>query len=336
MKYAIYGAGSLGLVVAAFLANAKEEFTLIDRNIKNITKIQNDGIKITGTIEMKTKVKAQLDSEVEDKFDLVMLFTKQIDNLATINKIAKMLNPNGVICTMQNGLPEKDVASVIGEERTYGCAVGWGATRLQYGVSELTSVADKESLTFGLGTLGLDSLNMLKEISRILNIMGTVEIEPNFIGARYVKLLINAAFSGMSTVCGATFGEVAKNKSSRKIIQLIIKECIDVAKAKNIKIEPIQGKDVVKLLDYHNAFKKYFGFKIIPLAIKKHANLKASMLQDIEKGLPCEIESINMLISQLGKEVKVPTPYNDKVVEIIKKEEAGELKPSFSNIQLFY
>ena len=64
----------------------------------------------------------------------------------------------------------------------------------------------------------------------------------------------------MSTVCGATFGEVSKNKKSRRIIQSIIKECIDVAKAKNIKVEPIQGKDVVKLLDYHNKLKKWLCY----------------------------------------------------------------------------
>ena len=63
--------------------------------------------------------------------------TKQIDNKKTIEKLAKMLTKDGVICTMQNGLPEKDVAEVIGKERTYGCAVGWGATRKDYGLSDI-------------------------------------------------------------------------------------------------------------------------------------------------------------------------------------------------------
>ena len=333
MKYAIYGAGSLGLVASAILANKNEDFVLIDRNSKSIETINNNGIKITGKLNLEVKVKAILDADVRDKYDIIFLITKQINNKETIKKVANMLTTDGVICTWQNGLPEKEVADIIGEDRTCGVAVGWGATRLEYGVSELTS--DKEHMVFSFGSFNDKQSDKFKEIKRILSIIGEIEEVDNFIGARYVKLIINSAFSAISTVCGDTFGNVAKNKKSRKVIQAIIKECIDVAKAKNIKIEPIQGKDVVKLLDYHNKLKKWFGFMIIPLAIKKHALLKASMLQDIEKGLPCEIDSINQVIVNLGKECNLSTPFNLRTVEIIKKEEKQELKPSYNNINLY-
>lgn len=333
MKYAIYGAGSLGLVASAILANKNEDFVLIDRNSKSIETINNNGIKITGKLNLEVKVKAILDTNVKDKYDIIFLITKQINNKETIKKVANMLTTDGVICTWQNGLPEKEVADIIGEDRTCGVAVGWGATRLEYGASELTS--DKEHMVFSFGSFNDKQSDKFKEIKRILSIIGEVEEVDNFIGARYVKLIINSAFSAISTVCGDTFGNVAKNKKSRKVVQAIIKECIDVAKAKNIKIEPIQGKDVVKLLDYHNKLKKWFGFMIIPLAIKKHALLKASMLQDIEKGLPCEIDSINQVIVNLGKECNLNTPFNLRTVEIIKKEEKQELKPSYNNINLY-
>ncbi len=333
MKYAIYGAGSLGLVASAILTKENEDFVLIDRNSKSIETINNNGIKITGKLNLEVKVKAILDTNVKDKYDIIFLITKQINNKETIKKVANMLTTDGVICTWQNGLPEKEIADIIGEDRTCGVAVGWGATRLEYGVSELTS--DKEHMVFSFGSFNDKQSDKFKEIKRILSIIGEVEEVDNFIGARYVKLIINSAFSAISTVCGDTFGNVAKNKKSRKVIQAIIKECIDVAKAKNIKIEPIQGKDVVKLLDYHNKLKKWFGFMIIPLAIKKHALLKASMLQDIEKGLPCEIDSINQVIVSLGKECNLNTPFNLRTVEIIKKEEKQELKPSYNNIDLY-
>ena len=333
MKYAIYGAGSLGLVASAILTKENEDFVLIDRNSKSIETINNNGIKITGKLNLEVKVKAILDTNVKDKYDIIFLITKQINNKETIKKVANMLTTDGVICTWQNGLPEKEVADIIGEDRTCGVAVGWGATRLEYGVSELTS--DKEHMVFSFGSFNDKQSDKFKEIKRILSIIGEVEEVDNFIGARYVKLIINSAFSAISTVCGDTFGNVAKNKKSRKVIQAIIKECIDIAKAKNIKIEPIQGKDVVKLLDYHNKLKKWFGFMIIPLAIKKHALLKASMLQDIEKGLPCEIDSINQVIVNLGKECNLNTPFNLRTVEIIKKEEKQELKPSYNNINLY-
>ena len=154
-----------------------------------------------------------------------------------------------------------------------------------------------------------------------------MEVDENFVGIRWSKLLINASFSGMSAVLGCTFGEAAKDKESRKIIQKLIKECIDVCAASGIRIEPIQGKDVVKLLDYHNPIKKAISFFIIPIAIRKHAGLKASMLQDIERGKKTEVDAINGAVCAQGRKVNVPTPCNDKVVELIHRIENGELKP---------
>ncbi len=336
MKYAIYGAGSLGIVLAAFLAESGENFDVVDRNEKSVEALNKLGARVVGTTTKTQKVNAVLDTEVKEKYDIIFLLTKQIGNKKIVEKLSKMLTKDGVICTMQNGLPEKDVADVIGANRTYGCAVGWGATRKEYGLSELTSAPEKEFLGFSFGSMDGHKDEKFNEIVRILSIMGDVHVEENFIGARWVKLLINSAFSGMSAVCGDTFGAVAKNKASRKIVQNIIKECIDVGHANNIKIEPIQGKDVVKLLNYKkNGFKKWFSFMIIPIAIKKHRLLKASMLQDLEKNIPCEIDSINGIVCEYGDMANVETPYNDKVIEIIHKIEEGKLKPSYDNIKLF-
>jgi len=214
-----------------------------------------------------------------------------------------------------------------------GCTVAWGATMQGPGVCELTSSPD--SLTFSLGCLSGKPNHHLSDVKSLLEMMGPVEIDVNFIGTRWSKLLINAAFSGMSAVCGSTFGQAAADRKSRKIVQAIIKECIDVCKAGGIRIEPIQGKDIVKLLDYSNPLKKAFSFFIIPLAIKKHALLKASMLQDLEKGKKCEVDAINGVVCAYGRKVSFPTPMNDKVVEIIHRIEAGELHPSFENVNYF-
>jgi len=124
-------------------------------------------------------------------------------------------------------------------------------------------------------------------------------------------------------------------KLPRTTLQRIIKECIDCAKAAGIKIEPVQGKDIAKLFDYHNGFKKLLGFLIIPLAIKKHKLIKASMLQDIEKNIPCEIDYINGIVCEYGRKYNFKTPWNDKVVEIVHKIENKELVPSFENVKLF-
>ena len=102
-----------------------------------------------------------------------------------------------------------------------------------------------------------------------------------------------------------------------------------------IRIEPIQGKDIVKLLDYNNTIKRAFSFFIIPIAIRKHAKLKASMLQDLKKGKLTEVDAINGIVSQYGRKVGCPTPMNDRVVDVIHKIEQGELKPCFENLIYF-
>jgi 2-dehydropantoate 2-reductase len=165
--------------------------------------------------------------------------------------------------------------------------------------------------------------------------MGTVDVEENFMGTRWSKLLINAAFSGMSDVLGCTFGEAAAPWASRRIVQGIMKECMDVCQAGGIRIEPVQGKDIVKLLNYSNPFKRAFSFMIIPIAIRKHAKLKASMLQDLEKGKLTEVDAINGAVADYGKKVGVPTPLNDRVVEIVHSIERGERKAGPENLSLF-
>jgi 2-dehydropantoate 2-reductase len=59
------------------------------------------------------------------------------------------------------------------------------------------------------------------------------------------------------------------------------------------------------------------------------------MLQDLQKGRKCEIDAINGVVCETGRKFNVPTPMNDKVVEIVKKIESGELKYEFSNLELF-
>jgi 2-dehydropantoate 2-reductase len=332
MNIAIYGAGSLGTIIGAYLSKAGLEVDLVNRNRSHIEGLRRNGARIIGTVNMTVPVNAILPEEMTKRYDLIFLLTKQLENKTTVKFLSAFLNENGVICTAQNGMPELLVSEIVGEDKTFGCAVAWGATMTGNGICELTSSPD--SLTFNIGTFGRDK-KKLNEIKDVLEKIGPVTIESNFKGARWSKILINSAFSGMSAVLGCTFGEAAKNKKSRLCILRIIKECIDVADKAEIKIEPVQGKNIRKLMDYNNKLKEFVTFLLIPLLIKKHSLLKASMLQDLEKGKPCEIQSINGIVSEFGKKLDVLTPYNDKVIEIIHAIENGLFKPEFDNISLF-
>ena len=333
MKLAIYGAGSLGTILGAYISRAGVPVDLINRNKAHVEALQSKGARVVGTVQFTQQVTACTPAEMSGRYDIIFLMTKQQNNAETVQMLKDYLADDGVLVTFQNGLPEMQIAKVLGEDRVLGCTVAWGATMQGPGICELTSSPD--ALSFSLGAVSQKRSGHFAKVKELLEHMGTVEVEENFIGTRWSKLLINAAFSGMSAVLGCTFGEAAGPKESRRIVQKLIKECIDVCRAGGIRIEPVQGKDIVKLLDYSNPLKRAFSFMIIPIAIRKHAKLKASMLQDIEKGKLTEVDAINGAVSDYGRMVGCPTPANDKVVEIIHRIEKGELKPGFENLSLF-
>ena len=333
MRSCIYGAGSLGTVLGAYITKNGGQIDLINRNRAHVEALRTKGAHVTGTTEMTVPVKALTPDEMTGKYDLIILLTKQIDNVETLIALKPYMSEDCTVCTLQNGLPEFSVAKVVGESATMGCTVAWGAQLVGPGTAELTS--DPASMSFGLGRMNGVKDARLYEVKKLLELMCPVVIEEDFMGVRWSKLLINAAFSGMSVVTGGTFGEAAKNKKSRVYVQAIIKECIDVACATGVKLAPVQGKDITKLLDYQGRVKKRMAYAIIPLLIKKHRDIRASMLQDIEHGKKTEVDCINGAVCERGRDAGVPTPVNDKVVEIVHRIEAGELRPGFDNLRFF-
>lgn len=330
MKYAIYGAGALGTALGAYITRAGIEIDLINRNERHVAALREKGARIIGTVSFTQKVRALLPSEMTGPYDVIILMTKQQHNPEVVTFLKDFLKPDGALCTCQNGLPEPGIAEIIGADRTLGCAVAWGATFHGEGVTELTSSPD--AFTFSMGALGKG--NRLNEVKALFETMGPVTVEQNFIGARWSKLLINSAFSGLSALTGATFGEVAREKSSRKVAQRIIKECLDVAKAAGIVIEPVQGHRIDKLFDYRGPLKKAVSFALIPVAMKKHGKLLSSMLQDIRQGKKCEIDFINGTVCAYGEKYGLPTPFNRRTVEIVHEIEAGA-PIGFGNIRRF-
>ena len=332
-RYAIYGAGSLGTVLGAYITKNGGKIDLINRNKDHVDALKKNGARITGTDELKVEVNAYTPDEMSGKYDIILLLTKQLFNKDVVTFLKSFLADDGVIVTLQNGLPEPGIVEIVGANRTMGCVVEWGAALTSPGVCTLTSELD--SLSFHMGRMDGITEEKFLEVKNLLELMCPVHEEPNLIGARWSKLLINATFSGLGTVVGGVFGDVSENKAARNVAIRCMKECIDVGHAAGAKFAPVQGKNITSLFYYKNTFKRIIATMLIPIAMKKHRNIEPSMLQDLKKNKPCEIEAINGIVCQFGRKYGVKTPFNDKIVEIVKNCEKGVLKPDMKNIDMF-
>ena len=333
MRCAIYGAGSLGTVLGAYMTKAGVDVELINRNKEHVAAMKEKGAHITGTVEMTVPVKALTPDEMTGQYDVLFLMTKQLLNKEVVTFLKPYLTEKGVIVTLQNGIPEPGIAEIVGEDHTMGCVVEWGATLSAPGESTLTSEPD--SLSFHMGKMKGITDGQVAQVKQLLETMCPVHIEENLLGARWSKLLINATFSGLGTVVGGLFGDVSESAEVKGIALKCMKECIDVGHAAGAEFAPVQGKDITKLFYYKNGLKKAFALFLLPIAMKKHRLLEPSMLQDLKKGKPCEVDAINGEVCDWGRKCGVATPINDRIVEVIKKEQAGELPLRKDNIKLF-
>ena len=333
MRCAIYGAGSLGTVLGAYMTKNGVDVDLVNRNKAHTSALKEKGAHITGTVEMTVPVNAKFPDEMTGLYEVIFLMTKQLLNKEVVTFLKPFLTEDGVIVTLQNGIPEPGVAEIVGTEHTMGCVVEWGATLSAPGESTLTS--DPDSLSFHMGKMAGITDDQFERVKGLLEKMCPVHLEENLLGARWSKLLINSTFSGLGTVMGGLFGDVSETPAAKKVAVRCMKECIDVGHAAGEEFVPVQGKDITKLFYYKNPLKRAFAEFLLPIAMKKHRLLEPSMLQDLKKGKPCEVDAINGVVCEWGRKCGVATPINDRIVEIIKKEQAGELPLSKDNIRLF-
>ncbi|MDD5748322.1 MAG: 2-dehydropantoate 2-reductase [Actinomycetota bacterium] len=331
LRIAVLGAGSLGTVVGALLSKNNLDVTMIDANEKNVSALNEKGARVTGHLELVQKVRAVLPEGVEGFFDLVIYLVKATFDDIALSEISRHMTSDSALITLQNGVPEERVARIIGKERTLGGSVGWGATWLEPGVSRLTS--DPDDMTYEIGEVDGEITDRIEMVKEVLDKAGKASISTNLLGVRWTKLLVNVATSGLSTVLGCAYGDIIDDEKAILAAMAIMFETILTAKALGIKMEPMKGVDPAVVLQI--AKENLENAKnVVKIVYEPHRDIKASMLQDIEKGIPCEVDSLNGYLSRKSKEAEVKTPVNDRVTDLIKEIEKGNLKPSFENISL--
>lgn len=324
MRAALMGVGSLGTIMGALIAKNGGDITLIDANKAHVEALNEKGATVIGKMQLQgIPVKAITPDQMEGIYDIVILLAKQTYNAVALKQLMPHLGPNSVVCTLQNGIPEESVAAAIGKERTVGGAVGWGATYREPGVSELTS--DVAVMRYEIGEIDGKKTERIKQIQKILNLTGTCEVVDNLMGIRWSKVIQNATLSGMSAALGATYAQILDDEKATTCAAYVGDEIVKIVRKLDIKLE-----DLVPGWSYYSlAFEDQEGLEKANAWLreyfKPHRPLKASMLQDMEKGIKCEIDYIVGICSQWGKKLGIATPTCDTIVAIVKDFESGKI-----------
>ena len=239
MRAAVYGAGALGTVLGAALTRSGADVELVSRDQEHVDALNRSGARITGLREWTVPVKACTPQQMSGRYDVILLLTKQMANTAALPRLAEHLAPDGIVCALQNGIPEPELAAALGADRVAGGVVTWNAVRIGAGQARLSP--PESSLHFKIGSLPGTDLRRLDPVKALLERFCPAEPVEDLLGLRWSKLLINAALSCPASILGGKCGAVLENARWRRIALYLLRECIAVGHAAGVKFEPCKG-----------------------------------------------------------------------------------------------
>ena len=331
MRIAMVGAGAMGMIIGALIAKGGEDIVLVDVNEPHVRAMNENGARITGHMELTVPVKAIVPADMEGVYDLVIYLVKTTYDDVALPEILPYIGDDSMVITLQNGVPEERVAEAVGRERTLGGAIGWGATFVGPGVSELTY--EPVEMTYDIGEMDGSLSKRIEAVKAVLDMAGEAHISTNLAGTRWVKLMVNVSMSGLSTALDCTYGDILDDDKATIAALSIILETLKTAKALGVTMEPLKGVDPNVMVDVVKESEEN-AVKVFRMIYERAREQVASMLQDVRRGIPCEVETLNGYLSKKSAEAGVSTPVNDKVAEIIRGIEAGKYPLSFSNLDM--
>ena len=105
--------------MAAYLARAGHDVTVVDTVAEHVTAIDRSGLRITGPIaELAVRLPAFTPETLPGEWDTIILATKAQHTEAAARSLLPHLSATGCVISAQNGLNELTIAEIVGAERT--------------------------------------------------------------------------------------------------------------------------------------------------------------------------------------------------------------------------
>jgi 2-dehydropantoate 2-reductase len=173
----------------------------------------------------------------------------------------------------------------------------------------------------------------VKELVEMFSRIDSSKATTNLWGERWSKLTQNGMANGVSALTGLTSPQCAGNPAVRRFQIQLGGEGVKVAQALGHQLEKIHGIDPNMFVLAVDGNRDALAEIEEHMAGRSRANPRAdlqrpSMAQDMLKGRRTEIELMNGFIVEKGRMLGIPTPSHEKLVELVKRLERGEIQAS--------
>ncbi len=314
----VVGGGAIGGVTAALMTGRVRRVMVLDANRDHVARMRDPGLELDQLGERRTvRLDAYADPSELPAAPQLALITLKAGYLDAALPGLRDLVPTFV--SLGNGLVQDRIASVVGAERLLIGTVEWGATNLGPG-----RLAQTTRAPFVIGEPDGSDSERLHQLRLALETAAEVRVSHNIRGQVWSKLLINSTWSGLGVASGLLYGEVAAHQVGRRLAVAVWREGVAVGHAQGLELEELVG---VPAEDIASPDRRVSD-RAIDVMIGQLGATKASMLQDIERGVPCEVDVINGAVAERGAAHGVATPVNDGIVELVHAYEDGSAQPS--------
>lgn len=321
----IVGVGAIGSAVAGKLRPG-HRCVVVDSWPDHVAAIRASGLTVDYPEgSTRTEPPAYLATEIGDIPDppnVILLTEKAYHTSERVTAFRSRMSDDCFVVSLQNGVNEELIAGLVGQERTVGAVVDFAAELLGPGR------ARAHGLDYGMLVGELDGAFTPRLASLTEMIDPSIPVAPTRViwGALWSKLVVNAQLNGLCALTGLPTDEMAADPVLRRLSLALAVEAVRVATKLSISLDPALldgplsdyldeslGRDA--LGDLETAFReRWDGESFTP-----------SMLQDVEKKRPTEIDALNGYVVDKGHKVGVAVPINEEVVALVR---AGESRSS--------
>ncbi|MDP4179415.1 MAG: ketopantoate reductase family protein [Bacillota bacterium] len=313
MKILIYGSGAVGLGVAAAIYDGGLDIDLIARG-KTKEAVISNGIIRKGIFKEifvpadEINVYENL-SQVNGRYDFVLVCTKTTGTSEASDELYKysdILEKDGKIVIFQNGFGnDEPFLNHFSKDKIYSARVITGFSRPERNISLVTV----HSAPILIGSLYGNNLKAVEPLANAIN-KGGIPCETNteVSKALWAKMIYNCTLNPLGAILNVAYGKLTKSESSVFIMNKIIDEIFAVINAAGYET---YWKD-------SESYKEVFYNEILPPTY----NHRSSTLQDIERKIKTEIDSLNGYVIKLAKKYNVDVPYNIMIYNMIKAKES--------------